>query len=248
MKPANPIILALDYSKLRDAQQVTHLVRPYIGMLKIGLELYTAHGKEALQLSRDFNIPLFLDLKLHDVPHTVNKTVQVLCEQLSSYPGPHFISVHILGGQDMCHQAWDAALGSNVEIVGITVLTSLNERDLHSMGFRDRRVGVRTTNLASLGADCSEEHVGVGCGGGLNHFVCAPTQLKLMRQHLGEDAVLISPGIRLPGAEPDDHQRPATPGYALNNGATWLVIGRPITQDPNPMQAAIYFNDQIGKY
>lgn len=247
MKPANPIILALDYDNLNDARQMVSLVRPYVGMLKVGLELFTACGKESLELSRDFNIPLFLDLKLHDVPLTVSKTVQVLCSQLARYHGPHFVSIHTLGGQEMCHAAWDVSLGSNVEIVGITVLTSLGESELASFGFRDSRVGVRATRLANLGVDCSEEHVGTGSGG-LNHFVCPPAQLKLMREHLGNDLVLISPGIRLPEAVVDDHKRPTTIGHALKNGATWVVIGRPITKDHDPLQAAIYFKEQADKY
>ena len=229
MKPANPIILALDYDNLPQARQMVSLVRPYVGMLKIGLELFTACGKQSLELSRDYNIPLFLDFKLHDVPVTVNKTVQVLCHQLAPYHGMHFMSVHTLGGEEMCHQAWEATHGSNVEIVGITVLTSLGEKELGSFGFRDSRVGVRTTRLAKLGSKCNEEYIGNGSGG-LTHFVCPPAQLKLVREHLGNDLALISPGIRLPEAEVDDHQRPATIGYALKSGATWVVIGRPITR------------------
>lgn len=246
MKPANPIILALDFDKLRDAYQTVHLVRPWIGMIKIGLELFTACGKESLQLAKEFQIPIFLDLKLHDVPSTVKKTTQVICEALAPYPGPHFLSVHTLGGQEMCYQAWDAAFTSNVEIAGITVLTSLDEKDLHSFGFRDRRVGVKTTDLAFLGSTCSEEHAGTGMG--LTTFVCAPNQLKLMRQHLGEEITLISPGIRVEGAPTDDHKRSKPVSFALKNGATWLVIGKPITQSPDPQQAAQYFKEQADKY
>lgn len=242
MKPINPIILALDFDKLRDAYQTVQLVRPWIGMIKIGLELFTACGRESLTLAKDFNIPVFLDLKLHDVPSTVKKTVQVVCEMLAPYQGPHFLSVHTFGGREMCHQAWEAARGSNVEIAGITILTSLDEDDLGSFGFRDRRVGVKTTDLALLGASCG------GNVDGLHSFVCAPNQLKLMRQYLGDEVALISPGIRIDGAPTDDHKRTKSVGFALRNGATWLVIGKPITQSPDPQQVAQYFKEQADKY
>jgi orotidine-5'-phosphate decarboxylase len=247
MKPANPIILALDFDKLRDAHQILHLVRPYIGMIKIGLELFTAYGQESLQLAKEFNIPIFLDLKLHDVPATVKKTVQVLCGMLAPYQGTHFVSIHTLGGREMCYQAWEAARGSNVELTGVTILTSLDEKDLAAFGFRDRRAGVKTTDLALLTAPGNKQLIGPDIGK-LESFVCAPNQLKLMREYLGEKATLISPGIRIEGASVDDHKRSKSAGFALKNGATWLVIGRPITQSPDAQQAAQYFKEQADKY
>src|SRR5579885_1246230 len=131
----NPIILALDYSELDEARAILSKVRPNIGMIKIGLELFTAYGREALDLSKEFSVPVFLDLKLNDVPTTVAKTTEVVCSHLSRYPGEHFLSIHCNGGAEMCQAAYKVANGSNVTITGITVLTSLTESDFSEIGF-----------------------------------------------------------------------------------------------------------------
>lgn len=252
MKPDNPIILALDYSDLNEARQVLDRVRPHIGMIKIGLELYTAYGREALELSTDFQVPVFLDLKLHDVPTTVSKTTAVICSLLSKHAGDHFLSIHCAGGQYMCKEAMKAAMGSNVSIAGVTVLTSTDERDFGAMGFSDRRPGIRTIDMAMIGYDCMNDEVVYDAARkrvyeGLKHFICAPNQVPLMMQHY-EDAVLITPGIRAEGDDTHDHERTKPASFALRNGAGWLVIGRPITKASDPKIAAEYFEQQAKKF
>jgi orotidine-5'-phosphate decarboxylase len=250
----NPIILALDYSDVSEAREMLSKVRSNIGMIKIGLELYSAAGKESLELSKEFNVPVFLDLKLHDVPTTVEKTVGNLCQKLSQYHGEHFLSVHCYGGKEMCARAAKVAEGSNIHIVGITTLTSMAERDFGAMGFRDCRPGIRTVDAAYIGADCFHERSIWDSTGktrilsGLKHFVCAPNQLNLMRQHLGPDAVLISPGIRSDAEEVNDHKRCKPASFALKSGVNWLVIGRPITQSPNPEYTSLHFKEQADKF
>lgn len=235
----NPIILALDFADLRKARDLLTLVRPHIGMIKIGLELFTAHGKASLTLSQEFDIPVFLDLKLHDVPTTVSKTVEVICTQFaggSRLQDPHFLSVHCFGGKDMCKAALEVANGSNVKIAGVTILTSLTERDLGSFGFRDARAGKRTINVAEVGKEA-----------GLDTFISAPNQLQLMRKYLGDQVSIITPGIRSDSDDQHDHKRTKSPGFAVKNGANWIVVGRPITQSDDPLAMAQYFKHQAMK-
>lgn len=254
MKSDNPIILALDYSDVNDARKLLSQVRPNIGMIKIGLELFTASGKEALELSNQFNVPIFLDLKLHDVPTTVSKTVSVVCQLLSQCPGDHFLSIHCFGGGTTCEAALKAASGSNVTIAGVTALTSLEEDDFWEMGFRTLAVGKRAVALAEIGADCSNitgdyqsDKNRKRIFTGLKHFVCAPDRLKLMISHIGE-MNFICPGIRADGEETHDHKKTKPIGFALRSGATWVVVGRPITQAVDPVAASAYFKSQADKW
>jgi orotidine-5'-phosphate decarboxylase len=252
MKPDNPIILALDFSELQEARTVLERVRPHIGMIKIGLELFTSHGREALELSSDYTIPIFLDLKLYDVPTTVAKTTSSVCSLLAQHPGPHFLSIHCLGGRDMCKAALEASMGSNVTIAGVTVLTSLTERDFSRLGYSDRRPGPRTIDSADIGIDCMNTQAQYDAQNkriynGLTHFICAPNQVPLMKSHF-EDAILITPGIRAEGDETNDHARTKPAGFALKSGASWIVVGRPITKATDPRDAAFYFEQQAKKY
>lgn len=249
----SPIILALDYSDLDEARKIVSLVRPNIGMIKIGLELFTAHGRDALALSGEFNIPVFLDLKLNDVPTTVAKTVEVICYQLAQYQGQHFLSIHCNGGMMMCREAMKRAEGSNVTIAAVSVLTSLDDRDFSEIGFRDSRPGIRTVDAAMIAADCLNDtwvydNNRKRVVNGITTFICAPNQLNLMRQHLGDNITLITPGIRSDAEKTDDHARSKPASFALKNGANWLVIGRPITQAVDPLNASIHFMNQVQKF
>ena len=249
----NPICLALDYAELDEARQILSKVRPNIGMIKIGLELFTAYGREALELSKEFNVPVFLDLKLNDVPTTVAKTTEVLCSHLSKFHGQHFLSIHTNGGREMCEAAYKVANGSNVMITGVTVLTSLTDDDFNEIGFRDCRPNIRTVDLAYLGADCLNEKIVYDTSSGqrkrvlsgLQSLVCAPTQLNLLRQHLGEDVVLIAPGIRSEADDTHDHARSKPASFAIRNGASWIVVGRPITKAQDPAMASATFKTQV---
>lgn len=252
MKPDNPIILALDYSNINQVEALLFKVRPHIGMVKIGLELWAAHGHQALQMANYFKVPVFLDLKLHDVPTTVAKTVEVICSLLAPLQGQHFLSVHCSGGYNMCKAAMEAAQGSNVTIVGVTILTSLDENELGWLGFSDCRPGPRTKCMVDVGYDCMNDDKQFDVNGkriynGLKHFVCAPNQAKLMKEHF-PDITLICPGIRSDSDDANDHARTKPAGFALKNGATWLVIGRPITGSTDPVAVAQYYEEQGKKY
>jgi orotidine-5'-phosphate decarboxylase len=252
MKPDNPIILALDYSNINQVEALLFKVRPHIGMVKIGLELWAACGKDALQMADYFKVPVFLDLKLHDVPTTVQKTTEVLCSLLAPLQGQHFLSIHCSGGNGMCKAAMEAAQGSNVTIAGVTLLTSVAEPELHKMGFKDCRPGVRTVDFADVGYDCMNDTAQYDPAGkrlynGIRHFICAPNQAKLMKEYF-DDSILICPGIRADSDDDHDHARTKPAGFALKNGATWLVVGRPITQSSDPRAAAQYYEEQGKKY
>lgn len=243
----NPIILALDFADLDMARDMISKTRNHVGMIKIGLELFSAHGKDALALGNEFGVPIFLDLKLHDVPTTVRKTTSVLCERLSAINGDHLLSVHTAGGQLMCKAAADAAKNSNVRIAGITVLTSLSERDLHNLGCSDGRIGTRTTFSIQNALQMHENQdwrsplVDIG----IKHFVISPNQLDLAKQHFKDDLVLITPGIRSDTEMTDDHKRAKPLSFAIKHGADWVVIGRPITQSHDPALAAASLHDQV---
>jgi orotidine-5'-phosphate decarboxylase len=248
VKPANPIILALDYDNLSDVHELLEIVHPHIGMVKIGLELFTACGTSALAISKFYGLPIFLDLKLHDIPRTVEKTIKVLCDKLSAYPGPHFLSVHCLGGQEMCQRAWQAAQGSNVEIVGITLLTSLSTTDLRSFGMGNYHLEERAVDLADVAWKGKAQLWSKPDG--INHFVCAPSCLMSMRRYydMPGEVVLITPGIRGENDPVDDHKQSQTAAWALQRGADWLVIGRPITQAADPLKVAVDLKEQINNY
>ncbi len=226
---SNPIILALDFPELAQADAILEKVRPNIGMIKIGLELFTSEGWHCLDLVNNYNIPIFLDLKLHDIPNTVARTIDTVCRKLAYVKGEHFLSIHCLGGKEMVTQALKVADGSNVKLAGITFLTSIEREDLWDMGYKDTRVGNQTAWVADIGHKV-----------GMTHFVCAPTQLSLMRKHY-PNAVLITPGIRAEGEDTQDHKRSKPASFALKNKANWLVVGRPITQALDPEGESLRF-------
>lgn len=235
----NPIILALDFSDLNQADEMISKVRNYIGMIKIGPELFNSYGREALELGLKHSIPIFLDLKLHDTPSTVAKTVDAIATKFSTKYKIKFLTVHAFGGQEMVKEAVGTAKGSDLQIAVVTLLTSLNHKDLSSFGFRDCREGIKTVDLALT-----------AYGAGARVFVAAPTQIHLMRKHLDKSAqniTLITPGIRALDAPQDDQKRTKPIGFAIRNGADWVVVGRPITLEPNPEGAAKLLLDQAEK-
>jgi orotidine-5'-phosphate decarboxylase len=252
MKPtqnASPIILALDYSDMTQARSLLEKVRPHIGMIKIGLEMFTANGFNSFSLSEDFKVPIFLDLKLHDVPTTVSKTVKVLCEKLAPIQGEHFLSIHATGGREMCEKALETAAGSNVTITAITLLTSLDKSDLQSLavkGVPSRFAG----NAAVIANDClnhSWAPSNPNHNKGIKHLVCPPAMIKTISQYLHDDTVYICPGIRATSDDANDHAKAVTASAAIKGGADWLVVGRPITEATDPVSSAVYFLEQANK-
>lgn len=236
----NPIILALDMPNLNEARAILDKTRDYIGMIKIGPELWASHASESFLLSKEYNIPMFLDLKFHDIPNTVSSTISNILSKVDAYQQLAFLTVHVLGGKEMLKAALDAVAGSNTEIVAVTLLTSLNREDTYSLGIKGMPGSV-TTSFAHLAKHC-----------GIRNFVCGAQNIDVMRANIDNDktgfkSVLFCPGIRSASAPEDDQKRTKPVSFAIKSGADWIVVGRPITKHPDPAGAVKDILAQVEK-
>lgn len=217
------LAFALDYPTLDEARRGAELVAPHVGVLKIGLELFVREGPEAVRSLSQLGCELFLDLKLHDISQTVENAVANVCRL-----GVRYLTIHCSGGPGMLRAAAERARKENTGLVllGVTVLTSLDEGDLRAIG-----VGAspteQTERLARLARDA-----------GLGGLVCSSREVAAVRRIVGSDAVLVTPGIRPAGAAAGDQKRVGTPAEALRNGSSLLVVGRPIRDAADPARAA----------
>jgi orotidine-5'-phosphate decarboxylase len=221
---ASPVVFALDYPSLDEARRGALAVRDAVGMIKVGLELFVECGPAAAALGRDAGRPVFLDLKLHDIPETVERAVARACGL-----GVRLLTVHAGGGRAMLSRAAERAKkeGTGLEIVAVTVLTSLDAGDLASLGV-GASVAEHARRLARIAFDA-----------GVRYFVCSPHEVAPMRAELGADAKLVTPGIRpFSAGGGDDQKRVATAERAILDGADWLVVGRPIRDAADPRAAA----------
>src|SRR5580704_6587703 len=218
-----PIALALDAPDLETAARWAALVTPHVSTVKIGLELYLRYGPDAVASVRGASgVDIFLDLKLHDIPATVAGAARAVARLR-----PALLTVHAAAGPAAIRAAAEAAPGAKV--VAVTVLTSLGEADLSGIGLAGP-VSEAARRLAALAVDA-----------GARGLVCSPQEVAALRAEVGDDIMLITPGVRPAGAAVNDQARVATPEEALRAGADLLVIGRPITgaADPGAAAAAI---------
>lgn len=232
MKPTPRIIVALDYATAAEAEAFVARVSPERCRLKVGLELYTVAGPDFVRglIRRGFGV--FLDLKFHDIPNTVERA----CRQAAAL-GVELLTVHCLGGRRMLEAA-RRGVGDGARrphVLGVTLLTSLGAGDIQELGLGDD-VGSRARQLAELAS-----------GADLDGVVCAPTEAEALRRRFGQKFLLVTPGIRPLDAASGDQQRVATPAEAIARGASLLVIGRPITQAPDPMAALDAIERDIAK-
>ena len=196
------------------------LVTPYVSTVKIGLELYLRYGPAVVATVRGGSgVHVFLDLKLHDIPNTVAGAARAV-----SKLRPEILTVHAAGGADMIKAAVEAA--PDTIVAGVTLLTSIGDKDLAELGM-DGSVSDAVRRMAALAVSA-----------GARGLVCSPQEVAAVRAEVGQDILLITPGIRLAGATSDDQARIATPVEALKAGADLLVIGRPITKASDPGAAA----------
>jgi orotidine-5'-phosphate decarboxylase len=226
------VVLALDYPSLDPARALALAVKGAVGMLKVGLELYVAAGPGAVALGRETGLPVFLDLKLHDIPETVERAVA-----RASALGARILTVHAAGGRAMVRRAVERARkeGTGLEIAAVTVLTSLDAGDLADTGVPGD-VPSQVERLARL-----------AWNEGVRTFVCSPHEAARLRAGLGTDATLITPGVRSAGdAGRDDQKRTMTAGEAVAAGARWVVVGRPIRDAADPLAAAQAFTREAG--
>ncbi|MBM3655550.1 MAG: orotidine-5'-phosphate decarboxylase [Actinobacteria bacterium] len=221
MKSSSRVILALDFNDIQSSRSMINQTREFIDIYKLGLEFYLANGKAAIrQIQKDFSgIEIFLDLKLHDIPNTVAGA----CKSLSDI-NPRFLTVHASGGAKMIRAAAQAV--PNVAITAVTILTSLDEQQMKAMG--------QNSSIKELTLQLARNAVSSGA----TAIVCSPLEASLLREELGKEITLITPGVRPAGSERDDQERVMTPKQAIAAGADFVVVGRPITKAINPMQAA----------
>ena len=224
----NPIIAALDVPDATRALDLASRLAPVVGAFKIGSELFTSAGPEIVQRIRSLGGEVFLDLKFHDIPHTVAKAVAA-----ATLLDVQMLTIHAGGGLEMMRAAEDAATKTAARcgrkpplVLGVTVLTSFDANGLAEVG-AGQNVAVQVERLAGLAVRA-----------GLRGLVCSPLEITALRQLLPEHVQLVTPGIRT-GAEPsDDQKRTLTPAEAIAAGANWLVIGRPIYAAVDPLAAA----------
>ena len=215
----SPIYVALDTIDPDQAKRVGERVRNHVGGLKLGLEFFSANGPDGVREMAALGLPIFLDLKLHDIPNTVAKAVQAL------HPlQPAILTVHAAGGRAMMEDA-KAAAPSGTKVVGVSVLTSLDEDDLAATGI----AGDAHAQVMRLTALAREA--------GLDGVVCAGAEVAAAKK-AWPDGFFVVPGLRPAEAQAGDQKRVMTPRKALDAGASILVVGRPITQAADPDQAA----------
>lgn len=217
------VFCAIDANRLDDAAAlVKRLAGTNVG-IKLGLEFFVAEGPKGIEAIRKLvpDVEIFLDLKLHDIPNTVAGAVKAALNC-----SPDFLTIHTSGGSEMMQAAVDAARDTSTKILGVTVLTSLDEKNLESVG-QGSEVVPQVLRLALL-AEKS----------GLAGVVCSPKEIAMLRKLLTPKTLLVVPGIRPAGADTGDQKRVMTPAEASTLGADYLVIGRPITQAVDPALAA----------
>ncbi|MBN2718405.1 MAG: orotidine-5'-phosphate decarboxylase [Deltaproteobacteria bacterium] len=221
------LILALDVPGLNEANVLLDKIQGKVGLVKVGLELFTACGPAAVKAVRDRGIDVFLDLKLHDIPATVGGAVRsALALDVA------MLTVHTGGSTAMLTEAAKEA-GASLKILGVTLLTSMGEDDLAPVCLTGKPSEI-VEKRAALAAKC-----------GLGGIVCSPKEVQLVRKAVGKDISIITPGIRPAGAAMGDQKRAATPASAIADGADYLVVGRPIRGAENPASAADAIAEEI---
>lgn len=216
---SNPVYLALDLPQLDAAKALAEKVKSHVGGLKLGLEFFCAHGHHGVHEIAHVGLPIFLDLKLHDIPNTVAGAMQAI-----HVLEPAIVTVHASGGRAMMEDA-KAAAGEKTKVVAVTMLTSLDENDLMRTGVS----GSAHDQVMRL-AELAEK-------AGLDGIVCSGQEVAGVHRQW-KDGFLVVPGLRLPEGKVGDQKRTVTPRDARDNGASVLVVGRPISRAEDPVQAA----------
>ncbi len=216
---ADKIIVALDVATREKALELVKELRDQISFFKIGLQLYTAEGPEIVRAVLSTGAKVWLDLKLHDIPNTVARAVES-----AGHLGVHMLTIHLSGGSEMVRAA-TAARANNMLLLGVTVLTSATEQTLREIGVAGK-VDDQVLRLAKLGIEA-----------GIDGVVASPHEIKKLRAEFGNNIKIAVQGIRPTWAEPGDQKRFMTPRQALEAGADYIGIGRPITAHPRPSEA-----------
>lgn len=237
MARGEKIIVALDVNNISELEKLVDKLRSVVKIFKIGSELFTSCGFEAIDVVRRKGGKVFLDLKFHDIPNTVMKASRAISRQ-----GVHMFTVHTLGGLDMMKQAVEASCEEALRlkthpplVLGVTVLTSLNAGDMPLVGIQGS-VSDEVLRLAKLAEKA-----------GLSGVIASPKELPLLRKNLRKDFLIVTPGVRPLWSQKNDQERISTPKEAIENGADYLVIGRPITAEEDPRVAAEKIINEISE-
>lgn len=218
----SPIIIALDYPEAAPALALARQLSPELCRLKVGKELFTSAGPQLVEQLVAMGFEVFLDLKFHDIPNTVAGAVRAAANL-----GVWMVNVHASGGMRMMQAASEsiADIGDRPLLIAVTVLTSMTAQDLAQIGVAIAPES-QVLRLAQLSADS-----------GMDGVVCSARECVQLRSERGEDFVLVTPGIRPADAASDDQRRVVTPAEAINAGSHYLVIGRPVTRNADPVAA-----------
>lgn len=216
---SNPIYLALDVPRLDAAEALARKVKDHIGGLKLGMEFFYAHGHHGVHEIAKIGLPIFLDLKLHDIPNTVASAMQAI-----HVLEPAIVTIHAAGGRAMMEDA-KAAAGERCKVVAVTVLTSLDDGDLAAVG------------VPSNAHDQAMRLADLAHSAGLDGIVCSGQEVGAVHRQW-KDGFFVVPGLRLPEGKVGDQKRTVTPRAARDAGASVLVIGRPISRADDPVAAA----------
>ncbi len=237
MRPKDRIIFALDVGHFEDARRFVLLLKDRVGLFKVGKQLFTHAGPKVVEMIRQKGQRTFLDLKFHDIPNTVAKA-----SQEATTLNVTMFDVHATGGLEMMKAAAQAARTTAKElgiqkpmVLAVTVLTSLDNEALQEVGMGSS-VEEQVARLARLAEK-----------GGLDGVVASPQEIQLIRRTCGENLVIVTPGVRPVDSVKDDQKRVMTPREALEAGADYLVIGRPIQHAKDPVEAAERIVEEIGK-
>jgi orotidine-5'-phosphate decarboxylase len=215
------IVVAMDFDNADQCLAMAKRLSPTDCRLKVGKELFTACGPKIVEQLMMLGFSVFLDLKFHDIPNTTSKAVKAAADL-----GVWMVNVHASGGERMmcaARNALEQSTNSRPLLIAVTVLTSMEAVDLQGIGI-ERSPDEQVMKLARLTHDC-----------GLDGVVCSAQEAQMMRQQFGHEFCLVTPGIRLEASPADDQRRTLTPAAAIAAGSSYLVIGRPITQSPDPI-------------
>jgi len=231
MTSKSRIIIALDYAQQKLADELIEQLDPKVCRLKVGKEMFTTLGPKFVESLVAKGFDVFLDLKFHDIPNTVARACSAACDL-----GVWMLNVHASGGRQMMEAAKESIDKSSHQplLIAVTILTSLDDAALHEIGY----IGSSADNVLRL-AKLTQSS-------GLDGIVCSAQEASQLRSSLGDDFVLVTPGIRLAGGDAGDQRRVMTPADAISAGASYLVMGRPITQAENPMSVLNSAEKEIG--
>ena len=218
-KATDKIIVALDVSSKDEALSLVERLREQISFFKVGLQLYTAEGPEIVHAISALGAKVFLDLKLHDIPNTVGRAVESAAQL-----GVQMLTIHLSGGSEMVLAAL-AARKTRMLILGVTVVTSATQQTLDEVGVQEEL----DRHVSRLG--------NIGVAAGVDGLIASPFEIKFLRAEFGDRIKIVVPGIRPSWSDPGDQKRVMTPREALEAGADYLVIGRPIIAQKSPREA-----------